>query len=259
MPGHSVSDGAVQQTIQDIRTLEELVDSHDALFLLLDTRESRWLPTLLGAAKQKIVICAALGFDTFLVMRHGMKTDSGNTHLPPLSRTMEIPGDSLGCYFCNDVVAPGDSTKDRTLDQQCTVSRPGMSYITSALASEVFISILQHHDGPLAPADSSARDEHLDQDLSCSLGLVPHQIRGFLSRFHQVLPASRAFDKCTACSNKVISGYKAAGTDFLLKVFNDCSYLEDLTGLTEMHQETLDAEVWGFSEDEEFSSMEATE
>lgn len=26
------------------------------------------------------------------------------------------------------------------------------------------------------------------------------QIRGFLSRFHQLLPASLAFDKCTACS-----------------------------------------------------------
>jgi len=29
----------------------------------------------------------------------------------------------------------------------------------------------------------------------------------------------------------------------LLKAFNDPAYLENLTGLTQMHQETLDAEV----------------
>ena len=49
-----ISDKSLEQTRRDVETLEQLFDEHDAVFLLMDTRESRWLPTLLGAAKCKV-------------------------------------------------------------------------------------------------------------------------------------------------------------------------------------------------------------
>ena len=95
MPGHPIPPPSVEQTKKDVATLEKLVDEHDVIFLLMDSRESRWLPTVLCAAKGKIVLNAALGFDTFLVMRHGARTPGAD-------------GKRLGCYYCNDIVAPTD-------------------------------------------------------------------------------------------------------------------------------------------------------
>ena len=36
----------------------------------------------------------------------------------------------------------------------------------------------------------------------------------------------------------VIDAFESRGLDFLMDAFNRCTYLEDLTGLTQMHQET---------------------
>ena len=96
MPGHPIPPAAEAQTQTDIKQLESLIKEHDAIFLLMDSRESRWLPTVIGAAQGKIVINAALGFDTFLVMRHGAGPG------------VQDDKDRLGCYYCNDVVAPTD-------------------------------------------------------------------------------------------------------------------------------------------------------
>ena len=54
MPGHPIPPGSLAQARADVAALDALVDAHDALFLLMDSRESRWLPTVLGAAKGKV-------------------------------------------------------------------------------------------------------------------------------------------------------------------------------------------------------------
>mgnify|MGYP001801400848 CR=1 FL=1 len=100
----------------------------------------------------------------------------------------------LGCYFCNDVVAPLDSTANRTLDQQCTVTRPGVAPIAAALAVEVMISMVHHKlfrsifdkgmgskSIPSSPKASSTKtvDENSGNTLESPLGPIPHQIRGY--------------------------------------------------------------------------------
>lgn len=93
MAGHPITDE--KKTKADFELLKSLIDEHDAIFLLMDTRESRWLPTVMGKAAGKMVMNAALGFDTYVVMRHGVRMEQDQD-------------DELGCYFCNDVVAPAD-------------------------------------------------------------------------------------------------------------------------------------------------------
>ncbi|RWS02420.1 ubiquitin-like modifier-activating enzyme ATG7 [Dinothrombium tinctorium] len=216
MPGHPVSSTMINEVENDVLTLEQLIESHDCVFLLMDTRESRWLPTVICQSKRKLVINAALGFDTYLVQRHGIQASK--------AFQSSAKDDRLGCYFCNDVVAPGDSTKNRTLDQECTVTRPGVSYLAAGLAAELMVSVIQHPLGANAPANYTTDDD--DPFAESCLGIVPHQIRGFLSQFNQLMPVSKAFDCCTACSSQVVEAYETKGFDFLLQVFKDTDHLE---------------------------------
>lgn len=91
-----------------------------------------WLPTMLCAAYGKMCINTALGFDNYVVMRHGANYPEADTKeaataapsTPAVAATetkVEASSSSsgygtpydpihtrLGCYFCNDVVAPSD-------------------------------------------------------------------------------------------------------------------------------------------------------
>jgi len=112
----------------------------------------------------------ALDFNSFLVLRHGVYTNDSFT------------SKSLGCYFCPDVVSPSNSTRGRTLDQQCTISRPGLSMIASALGAELLVSLLQKNSDAI------------------SSGPLPHQIRGYLSSFTFWKGNGESHAKCPACS-----------------------------------------------------------
>ncbi|XP_013183653.2 ubiquitin-like modifier-activating enzyme ATG7 [Amyelois transitella] len=248
MPGHPVGESLMEETISNVKTLAEAIAEHDVIFLLLDTREARWLPTLIAAHFGKIVINAALGFDSYLVMRHGIAA-------PLEGATVEsayIQGKQLGCYFCNDVTAPRNSLKDRTLDQQCTVTRPGVAAIAGALAVELLVGLLQHPLRVDAPAAYNINDETQNiPQMQGVLGPVPHSVRGFLHAYQTILPTCPKFKQCIACSDTVIDKYRVEGIEFLLKAFNSGSYLEDVTGLSKLHLSAEMMEVLTLSDDED--------
>ena len=205
MPDHPIAPGDEAAVEADVRTLTELMCAHDVTFLLTDTRESRWLPTVIGAAHGLTVFTVGLGFDSFLVMRHGVKTaaqlqrlqqqqglqgtgrrgegsdhvaagkadaetpDSSATAAAPATQPLSCPsppphyhsstGPRLGCYFCGDIVGPANSTTNRPLDQQCTVTRPGVAPLASAMAAELLVALLHHPLGPLAPSCDGQEEE----------------------------------------------------------------------------------------------------
>lgn len=216
MPGHPLTSTAeVAKAKRDAETLEALVSSHDVVFILTDSRESRWLPTLLAAKHDKICINAALGLDSFLVVRHGgapdgepspsekvqppatvAETESAeaqteSARAKPNPRSLDStgaaaePAPRLGCYFCTDVVAPENSSLNRTLDQQCTVTRPGLAPMAAATAVEMTVGLLHHPLRQRAPADDSAG---MAKGLGAAqaaaaggqgrhpLGALPHQV-----------------------------------------------------------------------------------
>ncbi|XP_026412711.1 ubiquitin-like modifier-activating enzyme atg7 isoform X2 [Papaver somniferum] len=265
MPGHPVPPQAENSVLEDCRRLQDLIASHDVVFLLTDTRESRWLPTLLCANSNKIAITAALGFNSYVVMRHGAgpltcssdvkseAEDALSSQIGNLSTAHVDERQRLGCYFCNDVVAPIDSTSNRTLDQQCTVTRPGLAPIASAIAVELLVGILHHPVGIHAPGENATTCSATSEQ---PLGILPHQIRGSLSQFNQMTLIGHSSNSCTACCSNVVSEYRRRGMDFVLQAINHPTYLEDLTGLTELMKSmnTLDVD-WGDEPDENADDM----
>ena len=248
MPGHAFGKGKdgtaeTEAVKKDVERLHRLIEENDVVFLLTDTRESRWLPTVMALATETPLINAALGLDSWLVMRHG----------PPSSQLSNIDASNnkqrLGCYFCSDVVAPENSTRDRTLDQQCTVTRPGLAPIAASMATELMVAMFHHSLNHCAPAPEQKRygsnsgayapvDDGKDASSS-ALGRLPHQIRGTVVTYTMMTPTVPAFPSCTACADLVVKEYQKSGFDFVKCVCcdEDGSYLETVSGLATFKEE----------------------
>lgn len=59
---------------------------------------------------------------------------------------------------------------------------------------------------------------------------LPHQIRGFLTSFANVIMTGRHYTRCVACSPSVVKAYRENARDFVLSVLNNPKTLEDITG-----------------------------
>lgn len=95
---------------------------------------------------------------------------------------------------------------------------------------ELFVSLLQHPQEAAAPAPiakSVERDDH-------PLGVVPHQIRGFLSTFENLSVTGQSYQSCSACSEKVVGAYREGGWEFVRRALNEKGYVEELSGLKEV-------------------------
>ena len=264
MPGHPDKEDVIGHAV---KMLDSLIQEADVVYLLTDTRESRWLPTVMCSAYNKILINAALGLDSWLVMRHGAASNKDHSETAGDDDVVEQSTNNnsyrLGCYFCSDVVAPENSTKNRTLDQQCTVTRPGLALIASSMAVELMVSLLHHPKRISAPAPKNSNSHtntqysptisSNDTDIaaaSSALGIIPHSIRGSLVSYTMMTPTIPAFQYCTGCSKNVTDAYLNDKMNFVQQSCRttDGSYLEEISGLTAFRlaaaEKLVDMEGW---------------
>ncbi len=229
MPGHPVEHSGV------IGQFETLVEDADLVFLLTDSKEGRWLPTMLGKYHNKTVINVALGMDTWVAMLHGGR---GSTH---------------GCYFCHSLNAPQNSMSNQPMDMQCSVTRPGVALAASAHAAEMAVSLV--HEGVCFEGDYKNAKEKIRMEPGAPHNTVPQQIRGGVRNLHMDPMCCECYEHCTACCEPILEKFSEKGTSWLCDAIQNPVLLEQVSGsakqLQQMTQDIESIVAWDEEEDSE--------
>lgn len=133
--------GKGSPTEEDLAALTTLIKASTTVFLCTDTRESRFIPTILCSFYNTPAISLALAIDHLVVVRHGV-TLAGEEGLSESPCPAPKEG---GCFFCVDALAPTPSFNPShpTLDT-CASTKPPLAPIAANIAVELLVSILSH-------------------------------------------------------------------------------------------------------------------
>jgi len=122
--------------------------------------------------------------------------------------------------------------------------------MAAGAAVELFSSVVQHPLNAQAPAYFD-----VDHEGDGCLGATPHQIRGYISRFQQMTPAVRRFEKCVACGDAVRSAYIQHRWSFIRDSINRPLGLETISGLDLLHETASGLDLWEFDDNESVKSL----
>lgn len=229
MPGHYAANNQIDSIFNDLKRLEELMTSHDVIFNVFDSREARYFPTAIGSLFNKNVISVGIGYESFIIVQHGFfgeaktkeifeqaeakEKEAGATDFSWTKDASHIDRNNaeadFGCFFCSDYIVPVDTISNRSMDQQCTVSRPGVSMQSSAIAVEMYVNNI--HKSKIGPES--------------------HFIRGSIgSSFDLTQFENRRFTGCIACSKDIVSKYLTHRREFLMHSLNESKNLYQYSG-----------------------------
>ena len=135
--------------------------------------------------------------------------------------------------------------------------------VAGAMCVELLVNLCHHPSKGLAAASASGGSQ-AEGATGSPLGDVPHQIRGFLSDWSNMILSAQAFSSwyigpapfyvrarrespltrslwfcSTACSSIVRKEYRERGIEFVTEALQKPEYLEELTGLAELKRRAV--------------------